>query len=187
MFYHQKSSIIDQYSAYFEFEFDFRNVFGGPQSKQVQIKKFLMLEVTNPDYKQRIESYLNRQMFMKHVGIRLTEIEPGEVIAELDIDSNHEQQFGRVHGGVISTIADISSGFAAYTLVPVDSHVVTGEIKISYLGASRKGKLKAIGRVIKAGRKISFCESEVFNVMDGEEKLVAKASTSMVIIPLSQE
>ena len=146
-----------------------------------------MLKVTNPNFKQRIDEYLNRQMFMKHAGIEVISIEPAIVIAELQLEEKHEQQFGRIHGGVISTIADIASGFAAYTLVPAESHVVTGEIKISYFAASHSGKLRAIGRVVKAGSKISFCETEVYNIVDGHEKLVAKASTSMVIIPLNQE
>ena len=100
--------------------------------------------------------------------------------------STHQQQFGRIHGGVIATLADITAGFAAYTLTPEDAHVVTGEIKISYLRPGIGQKLTSIGRVLKPGKSISFCEAEVWSHEENEKVLIAKATTSMVIIPLSQ-
>ena len=84
------------------------------------------------DYKERIEKFLERQEFMKHIGFNLNIIEEGRTEGWLDIKEIHKQQKGLVHGGVTATVADIVAGFAAYTLVPMDCHVVTAEIKISY-------------------------------------------------------
>ena len=145
-----------------------------------------MFQSKNKKYKDRIKEYLSRQYFMQHIGIELTVIGEGHVEAELEIAQIHYQQFGRIHGGVIATIADIAAGFAAYTLVPENSHVVTGEIKVSYLRAGRGSKIKAVGKVIKPGRNMSFCEAEVWSSENGSEVLIAKASTSMVNIPLEK-
>ncbi len=143
-----------------------------------------MFEIRNPQYKDRIREYLSRQYFMKHVGIELTVIKPGHVEAELNIEQTHLQQFGRIHGGVIATIADIAAGFAAYTLVPEEFHVVTGEIKISYFRPGKGHRLKAVGKVIKPGKSMSFCEAEIWSLEGGKEILIGKASTSMVNIPI---
>jgi len=140
------------------------------------------LKPKNDQYKERIEGHLARQNFMHHIEFSLHTIKPGYTEGDMKLKPIHFQQDGFTHGGVIATIADIVAGFAACTLVGAEEHVVTGEIKISFF---RKGKgdiLKAVGRVIKAGKKMNFCEAEVFSVSDKGETLIAKASTSMITI-----
>lgn len=141
-----------------------------------------MVKVFNPDFKSRIEKFLERQHFMKLVGFHLNVIEPGRTEGWLDLTLDHQQQTGLVHGGVTATLADIVAGFAALTVVAEDQHVVTGEIKISYFTPGRGQKLHAIGWVVKQGRKMSFCEAEVWSVDGDKRTLIAKASTSMVTI-----
>ncbi len=136
----------------------------------------------NPDFKQRILKHLTKQEFMHHIGFNLDVIEAGRIEGRMPIAQQHLQQAGLVHGGVIATLADIVAGFAAYSLVDVHEKVVTGELKISYLRAGQGDDLIAKGWVIKQGCKINFCEAEVYVVANGIQKLIAKATTSMVII-----
>jgi uncharacterized protein (TIGR00369 family) len=137
----------------------------------------------NPDFKRRIETYLEKQHFMKYVGMVLCDIEPGYITAELDVQTFHRQQVGFLHGGVSATICDIVAGFAAFSLVPDDTHVVTGELKISYLEPGRGSKVRATGKVIRPGRTLSFCEAEVEVYQEDRWVLIAKATTTMVNIP----
>ena len=142
-----------------------------------------MNKVRNPSYKNRIRKYLERQNFMKHIKFSLENIRPGETEGKMKILDIHKQQKGLVHGGVIATIADIVAGFAAYTLVPEDFNVVTGELKISYLRPGTCNELFARGWVLKSGAKMSFCEAEVWQICDNERQLIAKATTSMITLP----
>ncbi len=142
-----------------------------------------MQKVRNSEYRTRIEKYLERQYFMKHIGFVLDTIEPGLTEGSLKISNEHKQQKGLVHGGVIATVADIVAGFAAYTLVPEDYNVVTGEIKISYLRPGTCDEIFAKGWVLKSGSKLNFCEAEVWQICNNEKMLIAKASTTMVTIP----
>jgi len=116
------------------------------------------------------------------MNFNLHRIDAGIMEGELEIQPIHFQQDGFVHGGVIATIADIVAGFSAVSLVAADQKVVTGEIKISYFAKGEGDKLRAIGRVVKAGKRLNFCEAEVYDVKNGEEKLIAKATTSMITI-----
>lgn len=136
----------------------------------------------NPKFRERIKDQLTRQNFMHHMNFDLTVIEAGRTEGELDIQPIHYQQDGFIHGGVIATIADIVAGFSAVSLVAEDQKVVTGEIKVSYFARGEGDKLKAIGTVLKPGKKINFCEAEVYSVKDGSEKLIAKATTSMITV-----
>ena len=141
-----------------------------------------MIKVFNPNFKSRVERFLERQYFMKLVGFDLNVIEEGRTEGTLDLTQQHQQQTGLVHGGVTATLADIVAGFAAYTVVPEDQHVVTGEIKISYFAPGKGDKLYAKGWVVKQGKKMNFCESEVWDIKGGKRTLIAKATTTMVTL-----
>lgn len=139
--------------------------------------------IANPDFRQTILRHLERQEFMKHINCRLTVIEAGYVEAEIKAEHLHEQQIGLVHGGVTATIADVAAGFAGFTLCASDEHTVTAEIKISYFAAAKGGVLRAIGRVVRPGRFLHFCEADVINIQpDGSQKLVARATSIMAVI-----
>jgi uncharacterized protein (TIGR00369 family) len=138
--------------------------------------------VNNPEWRARLEPLLRGQNFMKHLGFQLTVTEPGYVEGEMEIQPIQRQALGYLHGGISAILCDIVAGVAAFNLVRADQHVVTGEIKVSYLNPGMGDKVKAVGRVIKQGKTISFCEADVF-VYDGNHEIhVARASTSMVII-----
>ncbi|MCA6073890.1 PaaI family thioesterase [Fulvivirga sedimenti] len=134
------------------------------------------------DYKQRVKTFLERQYFMKHIGFDLNVIEEGRTEGVLEVEQIHHQQKGLVHGGVIATLADITAGFAAYTMVQPDHHVVTGEIKVSYLNPGVGKKLRSVGWVLKSGKKLQFCEAEVYDIRESGEVLIAKATTTMVVL-----
>jgi uncharacterized protein (TIGR00369 family) len=142
-----------------------------------------MIQTFNPDFKTDIEEKLERQEFMKLMGFQVTKIEAGRVEGEMLLEQKHKQHKGFAHGGVIATLADIVAGFAAVSLVPKNHHVVTAEIKVSYFHPGVGDKLLAKGFVLKQGKKINFCEAEVYVVKgDQEPLLIAKASASMANI-----
>ena len=130
------------------------------------------------DLEARIRRKLIRQHFMHLIGADLTVITPGRVEAEVTMGQQHQQQRGFAHGGLIATLADLVAGFAAVTLIPDNFGLVTSDLKISYLHPGVGQQLKAIGWVLKAGRRLHFCEAEVW--CDG--LLIAKASATMAVI-----
>lgn len=141
-----------------------------------------IFEPRNPNFKERVRRKVDGNLFMEHIGLKVVTIEAGLVIGELEIQPFHKQQFGRLHGGLTSVVADSIAGFAAYTLVPVDKDVVTGEIKVSYFRPGKGEKLICEGRVVKPGKMLSFAEADVFAVQDGKRILVGRATTTMVLI-----
>ena len=137
----------------------------------------------NPDFKNTILQKLERQTFMQHIGFRITNIAEGLIEGELNLQEEHKQQKGFVHGGLTATVADIVAGFAAVSLVPPGHHVVTAELKISYLNPGVGTKLTAKGWVLKQGRKMNFCEAEVYCTNEHQQPvLIAKASATMATI-----
>lgn len=130
------------------------------------------------DLEARIRRKLAGQRFMHLIGADLTAIAPGRVEAELALGPQHQQQRGFAHGGLVATLADLVAGFAAVTLVPDDYGLVTADLRVSYLHPGVGQRLRAVGWVLKAGRRLHFCEAEVW--CDG--LLIAKASATMAVI-----
>ncbi|MBW3544202.1 MAG: PaaI family thioesterase [Bacteroidetes bacterium] len=146
-----------------------------------------MIQSHNPNFEKRVKKFLERQYFMHHIGFDLQVISEGRTEGWLRLEDKHKQQKGFAHGGLIATLADITAGFAAYTLVPEDQHVVTAELKVSYFLPAVGQQLHAIGWVLKQGKKINFCEAEVWDILEEEGKepqrrLIAKATTSMATV-----
>ncbi|GAA4384372.1 PaaI family thioesterase [Hymenobacter koreensis] len=140
---------------------------------------------TAADLTARIRRKLQRQHFMHLIGADLTTIESGRVQAELPLLQQHQQQRGFAHGGLVATMADLVAGFAGVTLIPEDHGLVTVELKVSYLHPGLGDKLIATGWVLKAGRRLHFCEAEVraFGGENPEEGLlIAKATATMAVI-----
>ncbi len=135
----------------------------------------------NPRFRELVHKKLKGQHFMREVGIHLDEIEPGYVSASMELQPRHLQQDGNAHGGVIMTLLDVAMGFAAFTLVDPHQHVVSGQMDVHFLRPGRSQRLWAEGHVIKAGRRLSFCEGQVWAVGAGTRQLIAKAQSIMVI------
>ncbi|MCK9480979.1 MAG: PaaI family thioesterase [Bacteroidia bacterium] len=147
----------------------------------------LAFEAKNPDYKKLILEKLKGQHFMKHIGMAITDIEPGYVTAEVELKQIHNQQDGITHGGVTATIADIAMGFAAFSLVEKGKGMVTSKLEVSYLNPSIDGKLIAKGKVIKAGNRLYYCEADIINErLNNTSTLVAKSTGIMCTINLQQ-
>ena len=101
------------------------------------------------------------------VGAELTRVEPGLVEIELPFRADLCQQHGFFHAGATSTIADSAGGYAAYSLFPAESSVLTTEYKINLLAPAAGERLRAVGRVVKPGRMLTICDVEVFTLEAG--------------------
>lgn len=139
-------------------------------------------EPRNPNFKTVIEQKLEGQQLMKRLNIRLSTIEAGYTEATAPFEQMHKQQDGWVHGGLTATMADIVSGFAAYSLVPEGYRVVTADIRTSYFRPGEGDTIWAKGWVAKPGSNFFFCEAEVYMLRGDDKVLIAKSSSTMAVI-----
>lgn len=140
----------------------------------------MKFEPAEADYEAMVREKIGGNHFSQFVGINIHDIKAGEINARLEIQPQHRQQMGFVHGGVTATFADVVMGFAAFTLVKKGQGVVTADLRLSYLNPGVGDVLYAKGFVIKAGQKLIFCEAELW-MMDGEKRIeIAKASSTMM-------
>lgn len=137
---------------------------------------------SDPNYESRIRSSFDRQEAMKTIGANLVKILPGEVHIEFSFIESLTQQHGYIHGGIIASVVDTACGYAACTLMSVDSEVLTIEYKVNFMSPAKGDKFKGIGRVLKPGRNITVCSGDVIAIDKGKEKIIATMLATMISV-----
>ncbi len=120
--------------------------------------------------------------FMADLGIEPTGGGDGRIDSALLLQPRHYQHNGKVHAGVMVTMADHSMGAAAQTLAPEGFVIITAELSTRLLRAARGERLLCEARVVKPGRQISFTEADVFVEADGRRVHVVRASATMALV-----
>jgi uncharacterized protein (TIGR00369 family) len=139
-------------------------------------------EPASPEVQARVAESFERQGLMRHLGARLTRIAPGCVHIVLPYRPEISQQHGYFHAGATSAIADSAGGYAAFTLFPEDTSVLTVEYKINLLAPAVGDHLEAIGTVLRPGRTLTICRLEVFATHNTRQTLIASGQQTLIRI-----
>jgi uncharacterized protein (TIGR00369 family) len=132
------------------------------------------------DYLERIRSSFAKQGLMSTLGATLGTVSPGIVEIAIRPHAAMSQQHGFVHAGALSAIADSAAGYAALSLMPPGSGVLSVEFKINLLAPAVGDRIVARGRVVKAGRTLTVAQSDVFAESGGQEQLVAVLTATLM-------
>jgi uncharacterized protein (TIGR00369 family) len=131
----------------------------------------------------RIRDSFERQGLMRHLGAHLRHVAPGRVHIVLPNRPEIDQQHGYIHAGATSAIADSAGGYAALTLFPENTAVLTVEYKINLLAPAVGDRIEAVGTVLKSGRTLTVCQLEVFAVQGSKRSLVAAGQQTLICVP----
>jgi uncharacterized protein (TIGR00369 family) len=134
------------------------------------------------DPMERIRLSFSKQGLMTTLGATLGGISPGAVEIILRPSPAISQQHGFVHAGAVSAIADSAGGYAALSLMPAGRGVLTTEFKINLIAPAAGERIIARGRVVKPGRTLTVVQTEVFAESQGQEKLIALLTATMMSI-----
>ena len=138
--------------------------------------------MNTPEY-ERVAASLARQGMMQHLGVRLLRAERGLVELALPYGDNVTQQKDGFHGGAKCELAEIAGGYAGLTMAPEGMEVVTVEYKINFLSSYQGGEIRAIGRVLKAGKRIIVTSAEVDHI-DAQGKASPCAVMQQTLAPV---
>ena len=132
----------------------------------------------------RVQDSLERQGMMRHLEARLLRVEPGLVEIALPYSDKVSQQQDGFHGGATGALADIAGGYAGLTVAAEGMEVTTAEYKINFLAGFSGGELRAVGRVIKGGKRLIVTTAEVMHVdASGSQSAVAIMQQTLVPVP----
>ena len=112
------------------------------------------------------------------IGVCIDDCGKGTANCSLDVKGHHFNNGGRLHGGVIASLADTAAGAAVNTVRPVDKFTATTDSSISFIRPPIGKKLVALAEVIHKGKKLFRVEVEIFC----KQKLVAKSNLTFMIV-----
>lgn len=135
----------------------------------------------DPDYEARVRENFARQRLMTSIGARVDEVLPGRVSLRLPFRDDLTQQNGFLHAGTIAALADSACGYAALSLMPAGSDVLSIEFKINMLAPAVGDAIVARAQVLRAGRTVVVCRADVYAIQSGDEKLVAAMQGTMAV------
>ena len=135
------------------------------------------------DKRHLVEQIFLNAEFIQSLGIELTSWGEGWCETRVSIRETHRQQHGFIHAGIMMTIADHTCGGAAATTIPQGSDVITVENKISFLRPATGSNLTCRADVLRSGKNLVFVEAEIMANRDDGRVMVAKASSTLAVIP----
>lgn len=135
----------------------------------------------NSDFAAIVRGSFATQGLMQLIGATLERVEPGEVDIALPFRDDLTQQHAFLHGAVTTAIADSAAGYAALSLMPAGSEVLSIEFKINLLRPATGPRFLAEGRVVKAGKTITVSRSDVFGYADNEPIHIATLLATMIM------
>lgn len=142
----------------------------------------------NPDFANVVRRSFVEQRVMALFGAELATVAPGLVEIILPFRSDLTQQDGFIHAGVITTIADSAAGYAAYSMMPAGSRVLSVEFKMNLIRPAKGETFVARAEVIKSGRTLSVVRADVFAISGNREKeLIATMQGTMMCLTVTSE
>ena len=140
----------------------------------------------DPAYEAKVRESFTRQGHMTTLGVAIAFVAQGEVHLSLPFSARFCQQNGLMHAGAIASVADSANGYAAYTLAPPETDVLAVEFKINLFAPARAESFLACGRVLRAGRRLTVCQADVFTAGPNERTLVAVMLSTIIVRPVAQ-
>ena len=132
--------------------------------------------VLDPNFEQRVRESFQKQKVMEVIGARMPVVEAGRVEIEVPARDELTQQDGFMHAGIVTTVLDSACGYAAYTLMPADSSVLSVEFKVNLLAPANGELVRAVAQVKRAGRTLTICTADAYS--DG--KICATMLATMI-------
>ena len=122
-------------------------------------------EVQDADFEGRVRRSFSGQKVMRLIGAELTLVEPGIVEIHIPTRDDLTQQDGFMHAGIVTSVLDSACGYAAYTLMPADSRVLSVEFKVNLLTPAAGDLVTARAEVKRFGKTLTVCTADA--IADG--------------------
>jgi len=132
------------------------------------------------EFAARVKSSFARQNLMTLLDASLVRVEAGAIDIALPFRLDLTQQNGYLHAAVTTAIADSACGYAALSITPPGSEVLTVEFKVNLLRPAVGTSFLAEGRVLKPGKTIIVTQGNVFAQSDAGSKLIATLMGTMI-------
>lgn len=126
------------------------------------------------------EMFNQRVPIARHFGMRLSYTEDGNAVVDLPYNPNLDHALKGIHGGVYATMLDTAGWFTAAAAHDLSCWLTTAEMSIHFLRPTAQTSLRAMGRLIKRGKRQDIAEMHLY---DEEGNLVGHGTGTFILLP----
>ena len=126
-----------------------------------------------------IEKPLKISPFGKQLGVEVVEVGDGRARIRLPFRTELTNPAGKLHGGVIATLADSAMAMAVGSVLGVPGRHSTVKLEIKYKAPVTAGEI--IAEAIVRQRKPTVFLGEAV-IRDGSNQVVAKATATFMVM-----
>lgn len=121
---------------------------------------------------------------LKSLGIEITLLEKGKVIATMPVDERTRQPFGLLHGGASVALAETVASIGAYELVDKEVEAVAGlEINANHVRPKTEGVVTAVATVLHQGKSTQVWD---IKITDEQDRLICVSRCTMAVIKVKR-
>ncbi|WP_051591221.1 hotdog fold thioesterase [Bacillus sp. UNC438CL73TsuS30] len=125
-----------------------------------------------------------KNTLLEALGIEITHLEAGKVIATMPVDERTKQPVGLLHGGASVALAETVASLGAYELVDKATQGVVGlEINANHVRSAREGIVTAVATVLHQGKTTMVWDIKIH---DEKERLICVSRCTMAVISLKK-
>ena len=117
------------------------------------------------------------------VGFRVTAIEEGLLVAELEVRPDLLAPNGYLHAATVTALADTACGYGCIAHLPADAEsFTTVELKCNFISTTREGAIVAAARPVHLGNTTQLWDATVSRKADGKTIALFRC-TQMILWP----
>ncbi|SFT56240.1 uncharacterized domain 1-containing protein [Lishizhenia tianjinensis] len=124
---------------------------------------------------------LNKNTLMEVLGIECIEIGEDYVVSTMPVDHRTHQPMGLLHGGASAALIESIGSMGSVLLIDPKKQAPVGiEINANHVGSVKSGSVKAIGKIVHAGKKTHVWQVDIYDM--STDKLVCTGRLTTMII-----
>ncbi|PKR81089.1 phenylacetic acid degradation protein [Brumimicrobium salinarum] len=124
----------------------------------------------------------NKDTLMEVLDIKCIEIGEDYVVATMPVNSKTHQPMKLLHGGASAALIESVGSMGSTLLLDLEKEVPVGiEINANHVGGMHNGMVKAIGKIVHAGRRTHVWQVDL---TDNEtEELICTGRLTVMVVP----
>ncbi|MBW7868207.1 MAG: PaaI family thioesterase [Brumimicrobium sp.] len=123
-----------------------------------------------------------KDTLMETLGIKCVELGRDYVVATMPVNSKTHQPMKLLHGGASAALIETIGSIGSTLLIDLEKEVPVGlEINANHIGGMTSGIVRAVGKIVHAGRRTHVWQVDLTNEETGS--LICTGRLTVMIIP----
>lgn len=125
---------------------------------------------------------MSRNTLMEVLDMKCVELGDDYLIATMPVNENTHQPMGLLHGGASAALIESIGSMGSSLLLDIEKEVPVGlEINANHVGGMTSGLLRAVGKIVHAGKRTHVWQVDLFN--DENDKLICTGRLTVMVVP----